>query len=219
VANSPVYGNVSRIRGIRDAVVRLGRVNLMNCVMEVAVSAKIFRVKGYEEVMARLSVHSRATGHIAKIVSNYTWASDEFVFLCGLLHDVGLAGILIALGDVPRGRTVPELDLAMLRAVDSIHAEASAILCDLWGLPREISLVIGKHHELLVDGYPHPLASVVCLAEHIANSHALAWTGSSVSNVDRTSQRALVQAREVLKLDDKKWELIQEDAKALIQRM
>ena len=39
----------------------------------------------------------------------------------------------------------------------------------MWGLPREIGVVLGLHHELGKDRYIHPLAAAVSLADHLAH--------------------------------------------------
>ena len=76
------------------------------------------------------------------MVSQQTPMADEQAFLCGLLHDVGIAGILLVLGDVGRGEKPPDLT-ALWPSIDSVHAKAGARMVELWGLPAEMAMVVG----------------------------------------------------------------------------
>jgi HD-like signal output (HDOD) protein len=140
IAQSAVYAPRSPILSLRQATIRLGLKTLRDLVLEAAVSMRVFRAPGYGEAMERLSRHSTATAYLLRALCRRTGIDAEYAFLCGLLHDVGLAACLLA-GMEPPGATAgldqngPELlgqACAALGldapALAAARAEASAIL-------------------------------------------------------------------------------------------
>ncbi|MDQ7086324.1 MAG: HDOD domain-containing protein [Acidobacteriota bacterium] len=150
---------------------------------------------------------------------------EEQAFLCGLLHDVGFAGILLVLGDAGRDRQAPDLT-AIWPAIDGAHAKAGARMVELWGLPAEYAMVVGAHHQVQIEGYPHPLAATVCLAEDLSRDLHFALApqpGSGAKDdsgllahatIDSSSPATLDTARQALGLTEQVWELIRKDAEA-----
>lgn len=167
LAQSPLYAARMPVRSIADALLKLGLDRLTQLVMETSLSAKVFRAPGYEAPMARLSRHSRATAHIARIVGAAAGANGEYAFLCGLLHDVGIAAIMIALTAVPRGASPPDFDSVWPIMLAS-HEEISGILAGLWGFSAELQHVMGHHHSYQMGGKTNALAATVFLAGALA---------------------------------------------------
>jgi len=233
IAQSPVYAGASKLVSLKDALVRLGLITLRDLVLEVAMNLRVFKAESYAGSMERLRRHSLATAHLSRLVSRYTPMEGEYAFLCGLLHDVGTAGILIALGDQPRGKAPPDLEV-LWPAIDAVHEEAAAIMARLWQLPAEIPLVLGAHHSVRIDGFDHPLAATVCLADHLADElgQGLAPPAgrapagkddlagmSTHSHLDRSSPVALERAQQALGLGPETRELIQREAQALLGKL
>ncbi len=234
IAQSPVYAGAAQVQCLRDALVRLGLTTLRDLVFEVATNLRVFRAPAYAGPMERIRRHSNATAHLSRLVSRYTPMEGEYAFLCGLLHDVGTAGILIALGDVPRGKQPP--DLAVLwPAIDAVHEEAAALMTKLWCLPPEIPLVVGAHHSVHIEGYPHPMAATVCLAERLADDLGLglvprrseegeAEKPADLAELeiydrsDRSSDVALQRAHEALQLNDHTMQLIESEGQELVAK-
>jgi HD-like signal output (HDOD) protein len=212
VANSALFRGQSSFRSIKDIVVRVGRTNLINIAMEVSVSAKIFRNSLYQEQMDRISYHSRMSAAFAQIIAKRTSLDPHYAFFIGLLHDIGIAASLVALADVPRGQVVPELDLGLYRALDSIHEHAGGIVSDLWGLPQEVVLAIENHHRPFVDNHFHPGAGVILLAEELASSLQVGWALEKRVGVDFVQAEMVEAAKRHLKISDFQWKLIVEEA-------
>ncbi|MBW2243877.1 MAG: HDOD domain-containing protein, partial [Deltaproteobacteria bacterium] len=104
VAGSPAYAGAAKIDSLSGALMRLGLKTVRDVVLEVAMNLRVFRCEAYAAPMERLRKHSQATAHLCRVVCKYSSSVEaEFAFLCGLLHDVGIAGILLALGETPRG--------------------------------------------------------------------------------------------------------------------
>ena len=52
---------------------------------------------------------TEATAHLCRILCKYTSLEGEYAFLCGLLHDVGIAATLIAFADTGPRKRAPDL--------------------------------------------------------------------------------------------------------------
>lgn len=165
IAQSSLYRSRSPVLSLRQAAVRLGLATLRNLVVEASL-AVVFDVPGYERSLARLSWHSTVTAYLIRAVARRGAVDPEYAFLCGLLHDVGIAACLLAMSSDPRGPPVPFEALAPV--LDDVHQEASGVLTRLWGLPPEIQRVVATHHQLVVGGTPDPLNAHLMVAEHLA---------------------------------------------------
>ena len=204
VAQSPAYGSRSPVKSLKDALHRLGINGLRDIVWQVVTEMRLFRVKDYAPVMTRLQAHSMFTAHVARLISASAGVHAEHAFLCGLLHDIGISGTLIAVCDA-RPKHPPDVSL-LWPALEEMHSEAANVMTHLWGLSAEVCAAVGTHH------HPGPasgpglgLASVVCIAERIV-SH-LGWgiiasteTNNEPPPIDRISQTTYAQAVERLGL-------------------
>lgn len=210
-ANSAAFAANTPIRTLRDAVSRLGLARLRDIVVEAALSLRVFRAAAYQPIMERLAHHSARTAEIARVVCRYSTVDGELAFLSGLLHDIGVAGILIALAERPRGQ---QPDATLVRyALEQAHPTASERMAQLWQLPPELILVGRHHHELSVGRHVHPLCAVVVVAESEADQR-----DAGLADIDRGTPAALTRARAALDLDDRKYKLMQADLDKLAPR-
>jgi HD-like signal output (HDOD) protein len=236
IVQSPLYSGAMKTESLHAALVRLGLRTLRDIVMEIAMNLKVFKSEDYAETMDLLREHSTATAHLARAVSKYTATEGEYAFLVGLLHDVGIAATLLALSHnaaSPRTRRRPPDLIAIWPAVDRVHQQAAELMAEHWGLPHDIRLAIGAHHQVLIEGFPHPLAATVAIANQLAHdlghgvvpkeSTPLSTLSererdcvSSHSEVDRCGKKTLEHARTALNLNDAQIKLIESDAAALL---
>ncbi len=234
LVRSPIYSGASEISSLSNAILRLGLNTLRDIVMETCLNMRVFRADAFTDTMERLRDHSAFTGHVARIVCRYTSIEAEYAFLCGLLHDVGVAGSLIALSEnVPKQKR-PDL-IAIWPAIDRAHGKAGALMAKLWELPPDVQLAIEHHHQVLMDGHAHPLAATICVADEIAHemgfgllpeeeagegvSELEAACLSSHTSVDRSLAQTLERAREALGLGDSEMEQIRADAEKVRGKM
>lgn len=245
VASSAALSGGNRIGSLREATMRLGLLRVRDLVMQIAMNLRVFKCEAYDAAMERIRRHAVATAHLSRTVCRYTPIEGEFAFMAGLLHDVGIAGTLLALAERkrPRGRKPPDL-VSIWPAVDRVHVRAGEIMARHWQLPADIRLAIGGHHQVLCGGHPHPLAATVALANEIAHAEgaglvekagdevadggsgaetrdaadaasAADWT-SAFSELDRTGPKTLASARAALGLDDRVHGLIVAEARTLL---
>jgi HD-like signal output (HDOD) protein len=167
VAQSPMYGGRTPVQSLKEAIQRLGIVTLRDIVWQVVAGMRLFRAKGYTEIMGRLQAHSVFTACMARIIAARAGIAAEHAFLCGLLHDVGISGTLIAL--VEGESKVPDLS-TLLAAVDGMHTQAGGMIAKLWGLSPAIASVIDHHHPSAAEQARVPaLTAVLCVAERFAD--------------------------------------------------
>ena len=208
VANSAAYRGSSPTRTMRDAVQRLGLSLLRDMVMAEAMSMRVFRAGGgYADGLEELRLHSLATAHLARLVCRETSLDTEYAFLCGLLHDIGIAAILLAMGDVARGQTPPGLDL-LWPVADEAHAAVGAQVARLWNLPADVALVIERHGRVRLEGRPHPLVAAVQIAEELAMAGGLGLLpklpdGVVMMSVDSVDADESAVARAALGIDER----------------
>jgi hypothetical protein len=228
IAGSAAYGGASQIDSLRGALMRFGMNTLRDLVLEIAMNMRVFKCPAYAVPMERLRVHSQATARLCRVVCKYTSIEAEYAFLCGLLHDVGIAGIIVGLSDVPRGRPIPDLSV-LWPAIHAAHVGAAEAMTRMWDLPPEIPMVVGSHHRVEIEGFPHPLAATVCLADHLAAERGFGLatpedvedaTGLSMHpHLDRSGPRVVEKARQVLGIDETLWGLVEADADKNVAEM
>ena len=239
VVQSPLYSGAMPTASLRDALVRLGLRTLRDLVMEIAMNLKVFKSEHYAETMELLRRHSSATAQIAKVVSKYTAMEGEYAFLVGLLHDVGIAGTLLALshamGAQPTRKAPPDL-IAIWPALDRVHEQAAEMLAEHWQLPPDLKMAVGAHHQVLIQGFPHPLSATVAIANELA--HDLGYgvlpkedtplvelselerdCVASHTSVDHSTPKTLEHAREALGLGDEQMQLIEREARQVLEQM
>jgi HD-like signal output (HDOD) protein len=183
IAQSALYSRGSPVRSLHDAISLLGLRVLGDLFLQTVLSMRVFRADGYDGPMAMLMQHSMITAHMARLACRMTAMPDEYAFMCGLLHDAGMAAGLLIFADslAPRSsrdgarsaaassRTPPSY-AEVAEALYAVHEEASALLAEAWKLNPDIRVVIGSHHHLREGGGRiHPLAAVVCVSDWIAS--------------------------------------------------
>jgi HD-like signal output (HDOD) protein len=226
LVRSPLYAGQVETRTLQQALVRIGVKNLRDIVLQAALNMRVFRCDAYRDAMDRLRRHAAACAQLCRIVGRYTALEAEYAFLCGLLHDVGIAATLIALAE---GAKAPPDLVAIWPAVERVHPRAAHKLSQLWNLPADVGLAALAHHQVKLEGHAHPLAATVCLADQIAHERGLGLAGDAEQAgtveaaclaahfaIDRSTPATLAAAREALQLTDKQLALIARDAEKVI---
>ena len=229
IARSAFYSGSRQVTSLQEALVRLGLEKLRDITLQAAMNLRVFRSKAYADCKEQLRRHSYATAHLSRIVCRYTPMPEDQAFLCGLLHDVGFAGIFLALADVPRGQQAPDLSL-LWPAIHGAHAQAAARMVQLWNLPPDVSLTVNLHHQVRSEGFDHPIAAIVCLAEALAGEIDMALipaqakgaakvpTGlfnlGNYCHVDQSDAATLKRAETALGLSESQMHAVRDDARA-----
>lgn len=189
VAQSARYCASGGVPSLQHAAVRLGLDTMTNIFLEVATHMRVFRAAGYEEPMGRLRRHSVATANVARIVCRHTAIYDDYAFLCGLLHDVGIAASMILLAE--KRSSVRGAFGVEWPSIREVHEEASRVLCEAWRLPADVAFAVSHHHDDTAGKYRHPVASAIAVAEHIAEKLGFAFENEVPSALPTNAIRSL----------------------------
>jgi putative nucleotidyltransferase with HDIG domain len=182
LAQSPMYGGRMPVQSLKDALNRLGINMLRDMVWQVVMGMRLFRVRGYTASMERMQNHATFTAYAARIIAQRAGIAAEHAFLCGLLHDIGWSGTLVAISENTKNPPEPQ---KLLSAIDKIHCEAGAAMGKLWGLSAEIVSVIKHHHDFSKDQRPvSVLVPVLCVAERLAEELGFDIDNAAVSGSD-----------------------------------
>lgn len=219
VASSPMYGGAP-LQSLNTAVLRIGLRELGVVVWEVALTMRVFRSKHYAAPMDAIRRHSTAVAHVSRLVAKLTSIPLEYSFLCGLLHDVGAAALLLLLEEAGKpgeaSEALPDDTLGLVLA--STHAEASALIAKAWKLSEDMQLVLAHHHHVTIAGYAHPTAAIIAVAEALVDEQGPAFH-LPVPPWDHTSGSALQAAGKCLGINDAKLESLRKDGAALLAKI
>jgi HD-like signal output (HDOD) protein len=174
---SPLYSARTRIRSLKEAVVRLGVRTVRDLVFETALHQGVFRLAEYSETIEQIRRHSTVTAYISRIVCKHAKIEEDHAFLCGLLHDIGFAGLLFAVSNIEAEHS-PSL-IQIWGEIDALHEQASRLVTKLWNLPVELQELVGHHHHLHTGE-----TSRVAAAIHIADRLSERFGASVVGPVD-----------------------------------
>jgi putative nucleotidyltransferase with HDIG domain len=164
VANSPMFRGRDAETSLRSAVLRLGLKNLGEIVFEIALHMRVFRSAEYSGMMEELRRHSTACANLCRLLASSAGLDSEHAFLCGLLHDIGMAAVLIVLSERRKSETALE-PVVLAEVLSQIHEDVSAMLVRQWKLPDEVAEVVGCHHGMAAVTKAPLLSSVVALAD------------------------------------------------------
>jgi putative nucleotidyltransferase with HDIG domain len=176
VANSAAFAGRYPVEKIREAVVRLGTVNLLNIAMEGYL--KIFKTSAplYDLTEDDLYHHSAAAAIMIKaLTTTLNCSIPPAASIAALLHDIGklimvryMKADLSALLSLCNKKGITFVE-AEREALGCDHAEVGAAMAHKWGFPQEIITAIEQHHQVLPNGNGVILDAVM-LANYAAKS-------------------------------------------------
>jgi HD-like signal output (HDOD) protein len=169
IAQSPFYAGGARVQTIDDAVMRLGIRTIALVFTEAATNAQVFTSEVFRAPMQALRRHSTVTAHLARRLAERIGQPGDRIYVCGLLHDIGIAACLLVaptLRDTDgRGFTFDQLK----QPIYAVHEAAADAIAGLWSLPEGLRWVIAHHHAFSKGGHVSPIAALVCLGSWIAS--------------------------------------------------
>lgn len=169
VANSAFFSGLKKVGTIRDAIIRLGAKQILNCVM-VVTQKNLYQSKN-EEIQRQLLAlwkHALACAVGTKWLIErlgYRELSQEG-FLAGLLHDIGKLFLLNVTESLHHsGKFDAPLSTALVQEIlDGLHCEYGHRLLLQWNLPDTYVDIARNHHAETPD--PH---NILLLALRVAN--------------------------------------------------
>jgi putative nucleotidyltransferase with HDIG domain len=190
LVNSPFYGFSQKITTVSQAVALLG----FHPMRSLALGVSVFKAMGGEEGDGEFDrkwfwEHSLCVGACSRLLApRVGYPSPEEAFVAGLLHDIGKIildqykrkefGEAIRLSEM-ESIPVREAERKIL-GVD--HALVGKLIADEWGLPYQLKMVIGKHHnppfgDTTIDQMILKLICIINLSDAICKMRKVGFSG------------------------------------------
>ncbi|MFH1491440.1 MAG: HDOD domain-containing protein [Pseudomonadota bacterium] len=179
MVNSAYFGLRKRVDSISRAIVFIGLKNLRNMIVTSAMKEVFDRSSGEgEEVFSRSSLwlHCAAVGVCGKMISERIFGNmGEDIYLCGILHDIGLIvedqaapDLFLKACNAYRGgtKTFTECETALI-GVD--HCEIGYRLTRDWKIPEDVQEGIRFHHKAQAQDSPSSIAGVLKISDYLVS--------------------------------------------------
>ncbi len=221
LVSSPIYAGRGGVRSLRSAVVRLGVRTVRDMVFDAALRRDVFRVPEYSDTAEVIGRHSTATAYISRIVCRHIRAEEDLVFLSALLHDIGFAALLFALGSDARLGRPPLAEI--WSTLDGTHELASKQVTRIWGLPSPLSALVGHHHHQHT-GATTRFAAILNVSDALSARFGYGVFGPTDASgallpADTVGDVDFADARAVLGIDDAVLARIVADADVLLPQL
>ncbi len=204
VANSPYFRGLKPVESVQAAVSRLGMVCVRNLVTSLVMGALFDEIATpaiRRPLREAWEYATRVAAYSFVIARRFTRLSPDEAMLAGLMHNIGIAPILIrASKDSHRMARFQDL----LDAADRNHASIGALVAELWALPPKVAIAIAEHEDLTrrTPGLPD-LTDVVCVANlhcRLGSRHRLArvdWSAvPAFARLQLTPEQSIAAMRE-----------------------
>jgi len=168
MANSPFYRGLDQIATIKEAILRLGSVELGNLILQ-AVHKKNFQSR---DPFIRLHQQKLLNHSILCAMGSFWTAKhldlDDLVqqsFIAGLLHDMGKLYLLTAFEKMKTNNVMENQPPSTLveQIIARLHPKLGHELISHWNLPESLCRIAGDHHSPEFDRNDILLALVRCV--------------------------------------------------------
>jgi putative nucleotidyltransferase with HDIG domain len=150
-ANSALFGARCRVSSLTQAVALLGMNRIKSMATFVAVN-KMVRSSVRAAALRKVWIHSVVTAIIAEEAACISRQDREFAYTAGLLHNLGVLGLMSAYPDeyCRMVEVYSDFGFELLQTerdlFDIDHCEAGAYLAREWNFPDELAAAIASHH-------------------------------------------------------------------------
>jgi len=207
LANSPLFGR-REVETVRSAVMTLGLERVRSMLFGLCVNRVIPQEKWVMEPNAFWR-HSLGCALITqRMARKIEYPEPEKAYLAGLLHDIGFL--------VNSVLYTPEFRECLRRAAEQhaplhvveeqvlgfSHCETGQMLCQHWGLSKELRDCAGCHHDVSLLPNAGPLACLVHLSDLLCRMRYLGYGYEEIMGVDfsgDTAWQALIGGYPALK--------------------
>lgn len=165
MANSALYGAMSPLRSVADAVVRLGTRSARNVVVTVSMHSqfKSPEVSGHDGQL--FMEHAVGTAYVAYLIAEQVRADVDETFLCGLLHDLGKLVILRTAYQYQQKHAGTIRSDELRAALVQYHSVCGALALGFWNVPDEVRDVVQYHHAF--EDAADPQSAAICYAANL----------------------------------------------------
>jgi putative nucleotidyltransferase with HDIG domain len=156
-ANSALFGARCRVTSLTQAVALLGMDRIKSMATFVAVNNMV-RSSVHAPALRKVWVHSVVTAIVAEQAARISRLDSEFAYTAGLLHNLGILGLMSAYPDeyCRMLDVFTDFGFELLQTerdlFDIDHCEAGAYLARDWSFPHKLAVAIAAHHDEPVSG-------------------------------------------------------------------
>ena len=202
VANGSFYGGLSKVRSVRDAVVRLGAPEIVRlAVMSSEKAAYQARTPQLRGMIPPLWQHAVAAAMGARWLARKLGFADleNEAFIGGLLHDVGSLMLVRIIDDlITAGELDVDLPPAVLtEVIDTGHTRHGYDLARHWNLPDVYCDVVRDHHGEDL-GAAGTLINLVALADKACVQLGIGLDQDASIRLDATDEAAMLGAKDLV---------------------
>lgn len=195
-----------KIRGLKDAVLYLGADNVR--MIAIAHMTRLLlpdsngRAKRFDR--SKYWKHSIGTSIASYMIAEKTGLCDkEKIFTYGLIHDIGTTVLDICLPERLDAIYTKQLEQGVHQIVAEkvvlggiTHADIGMWLCMEWGLPEEITNVVGYHHNPFPVKHVSNEVKILYLADSVSTKYYMGLLGTDTTFIYENA------VREALKLPE-----------------
>jgi hypothetical protein len=134
---------------------------------EEAITDRLFPLRDERRTIVRLRLHSHVAAVAAAVVAAYTKVPVQAAFVCGWLHDIGIASCIRHLDAPNQIFVLDDIDECFPLILRSAPEHAQSLL-GRWRLPSSLRHALRAHVVFDANVVPEPLACVIFVAEHLA---------------------------------------------------
>jgi putative nucleotidyltransferase with HDIG domain len=151
-ANSALFGARCRVTSLTQAVALLGMNRIKSMATFVAVNNMV-RSSARAAALRKVWVHSVVTAIVAEQAARISRLDREFAYTAGLLHNLGILGLMSAYPDeyCRMLDVYNDFGFELLQTerdlFDIDHCEAGAYLAREWSFPDKLAVAIAAHHD------------------------------------------------------------------------
>jgi len=189
LANSPLYGR-RETETVRSAVMALGLERVRSMLLGLCVNRVIPKGKWVLDPEAFWR-HSLGCALVTqRMAQKIEYPEPEKAYLAGLLHDLGFLVNSVLYTEKFReclGRAAEEhapLHVIEEQVLGFSHCDAGQMLCEHWGLSKELSAAAGCHHNISLLPTAGPLACLVHLSDLLCRMRYLGYGYEEIMGVD-----------------------------------
>lgn len=157
---------------------------------------RLFPLRDTRPFVRRLHSHSLATATAAVSLAAKLGESAKTAWVCGWLHDLGIAACLRHADEVTR---VDDDDafLSLWPSIERSSAQHAIRLASRWRLPSAVRHSIREHECFVTLGAPSTMVAIICVAEYIATLNGFDFLSEHANTL------AVGRALESLRIDDR----------------
>lgn len=182
IANSPYYGRARQISSVSKAIVLIGFKEVRNIVIGLSLtSAFPTNVTINNLNLKDLWLHSIGTAIASQMIAKKVPGLDaDELFTAGLVHDIGCA-VMFCCFEKELKELINYMEKERVSFLDAesslgiFHTEIGAFLGAKWGFSDMLINVIRSHHNPNSAGPYDKVASIVFLADALAQKVGLSW--------------------------------------------